>query len=82
MSGIHSRLLSLHSFRGEPILRSSQLWQCANKRPVFSNRILFKFLFIDEREDGGGGERQRQGNINLLFHLSIHLLVDSFMYPD
>ena len=36
---------------------------------------------ISESEEGGRGERERDIDSNLLFHLFMHLLVDCFMYP-
>ena len=38
-------------------------------------------LLILERERKRKG-RQRERNLDLLFHLFMHLLVDSFMCPD
>ena len=51
-------------------------------------KFYFKFLSIDfrEREEGEeterkrGGERERERD--LLFHLLMHSLVDSYMCPD
>ena len=37
------------------------------------------FLKIDFREEGGG---EREKNTDLLFHLFMHSLVDSYMCPD
>ena len=46
----------------------------------FSNLLLLllKFLFIDFRKR----EERRERNIDLLFHLLMHSLVDSCMRPD
>ena len=42
---------------------------------------LFLFYFIDFfREREGGSKREK--NINLLFHVLMHSLVDSCMCPD
>ena len=37
---------------------------------------------ISESEEGCQGERERDIDSNLLFHLFMHLLVDSYMCPD
>ena len=36
------------------------------------------------KEEGGGGEKNKKGerNIDLLFHLLMHSLVDSYRCPD
>ena len=63
---------------------------CHPNRCVVVSHFYFVFLgwLIDlregeeGREGGGKGERERARNIDLLFHLLMHSLVDCFMYPD
>ena len=42
---------------------------------IFNNCLHFYLLILERRE--GGGERIGEGNINLLFYLCIHSLIDS-----
>ena len=44
----------------------------------FFIRFIFFILCIDFRDREEGRERERQRNINLLFHLLLHSLVDSY----
>ena len=41
-----------------------------------------KFIDFRETEEGEGRGRKREGDVNLLFHLFMHSLVDSCMCPD
>ena len=59
--------------------RKRPFWPCT--RTDFSSS-LFNFLLNKKNCRERGKERETERNINLLFHLVIHSLVDSRMCPD
>ena len=66
-----------------------QLYEDKNRVPPFGHETVFLFLnlkilylLILEREKGRERKERRKRNISLLYHLLIHSLVDSCMWPD